>query len=174
VKKTGERLVHSFTHAGIRLDIHWRMDRKAIIEYIRLSAGNIRSPARRPPSALIKLETAIRCHLDGRLDRLPAKNLDLSRLSKLQLEVLTLLREKTCRGRTISYRALAELAGRPRAARAVGTILRKNPFPLFFPCHRVVKADGSIGAFQGRKGNGLKLRLLEMEKQFRYRDKKSD
>jgi O-6-methylguanine DNA methyltransferase len=49
----------------------------------------------------------------------------------------------------------------PRAARAVGTALARNPFPLIIPCHRVVRSDGMLGGF----GGGLKMKkaLLEME-----------
>ncbi len=64
-------------------------------------------------------------------------------------------------GKVIGYGSLARWAGHPRAARAVGRLMAKNPFPLFYPCHRVVKADGSLGNFGG--GKKLKQRLLEDE-----------
>ena len=65
------------------------------------------------------------------------------------------------RGRVMSYGGLAARIGHPRAARAVGTALARNPFPLIIPCHRTVQADGSLGGF----GGGLKMKraLLEME-----------
>ncbi len=65
------------------------------------------------------------------------------------------------RGRVMSYGGLAASIGHPRAARAVGTALARNPFPLIIPCHRTVQADGSLGGF----GGGLKMKraLLEME-----------
>jgi len=64
-------------------------------------------------------------------------------------------------GMVVSYGSLARRAGHPRAARAVGSLMAKNPFPLFYPCHRVVKADGRLGNFGG--GTELKQRLLEDE-----------
>lgn len=48
---------------------------------------------------------------------------------------------------TVSYGALAEMAGYPRAARAVGTAMATNPIPIVIPCHRVVHADGSLGNY---------------------------
>jgi len=64
-------------------------------------------------------------------------------------------------GRVISYGELADWAGYPRAARAVGRLMAKNPFPLFYPCHRVIQASGRLGNFGG--GKDLKRRLLENE-----------
>jgi methylated-DNA-[protein]-cysteine S-methyltransferase len=64
-------------------------------------------------------------------------------------------------GKLTTYGTLAARAGRPRAARAVGTIMNRNPVPIVLPCHRVV---GSTGALVGY-GGGLerKRALLELE-----------
>jgi methylated-DNA-[protein]-cysteine S-methyltransferase len=64
-------------------------------------------------------------------------------------------------GRTASYRAVAELVGNPKAARAVGTACATNPIPLVVPCHRVVRSDGSLGGYGG--GLEAKTRLLALE-----------
>jgi O-6-methylguanine DNA methyltransferase len=50
-------------------------------------------------------------------------------------------------GLTVSYGALAEMAGFPRAARAVGTAMATNPIPIVIPCHRVIRSDGSLGRY---------------------------
>ena len=63
-------------------------------------------------------------------------------------------------GRVISYKDLARLAG-VKSARAVGRSLATNPFPLLFPCHRVVSANRKIGGFQA--GSAVKKRLLQLE-----------
>lgn len=63
-------------------------------------------------------------------------------------------------GETVSYGDLAKRIGRPRAARAVGNALSKNPIPLFIPCHRVVHRD-SIGCFAF--GKEVKSALIEFE-----------
>lgn len=65
------------------------------------------------------------------------------------------------RGQTVSYGELAKNAGYPGAARAAGNVMSSNPFPLVIPCHRVVRADGSAGSYQG--GTVMKDYLLEAE-----------
>ena len=64
-------------------------------------------------------------------------------------------------GTTASYGEVADAAGNPRAARAVGSACRTNPLPLLVPCHRVVRIDGSIGQYLG--GVEAKELLLRME-----------
>jgi methylated-DNA-[protein]-cysteine S-methyltransferase len=68
-------------------------------------------------------------------------------------------------GRVMSYSGVAGKAGSPGAARAVGTLMARNPFPGSgpgkVPCHRVVKADGSLGGFSGKDGPEGKKAMLE-------------
>jgi methylated-DNA-[protein]-cysteine S-methyltransferase len=64
-------------------------------------------------------------------------------------------------GRTDTYGALAARVGRPRAARAVGTAMNRNPIPIVLPCHRIVGANGSLTGYAG--GLDVKRRLLELE-----------
>jgi methylated-DNA-[protein]-cysteine S-methyltransferase len=66
-------------------------------------------------------------------------------------------------GSSLTYGDLAEQAGYPRAARAVGNCMRTNPVPLIVPCHRVVGAGGSMRGYSAGEGIRMKLRLLEME-----------
>lgn len=65
-------------------------------------------------------------------------------------------------GSTISYGDIAIAIGSPRAYRAVGNALNKNPILIVIPCHRVVKSDGKIGGF--REGLKNKNFLLELER----------
>jgi methylated-DNA-[protein]-cysteine S-methyltransferase len=65
------------------------------------------------------------------------------------------------RGRVSTYGLIARHLGRPGAARAVGNALAANPFPLLVPCHRAVRAGGSLGGYQG--GPNMKRILLERE-----------
>jgi methylated-DNA-[protein]-cysteine S-methyltransferase len=65
-------------------------------------------------------------------------------------------------GETVSYGELAEMAGRPGAARAVGNAMSRNPVPIVVPCHRVVAAGGRIGGY-GPSGVGTKRFLLALE-----------
>lgn len=66
-------------------------------------------------------------------------------------------------GETLGYGQLALEVGAPRAARAVGNVMRTNRFPLIVPCHRVVHGDGRIGLFSAPQGACMKERLLAME-----------
>ena len=68
------------------------------------------------------------------------------------------------KGEVRTYGWVARAVGRPRAARAVGQALAKNPFAPAVPCHRVVGADGSLTGFSARGGIAAKRRLLRREK----------
>lgn len=88
---------------------------------------------------------------------------------KIETECMTPFQRKVvlaCRqipfGKTVSYGELAVKAGSPNAARAVGTVMRKNNFPLVVPCHRVVAAKG-LGGFSAPNGTETKKRLLSIE-----------
>lgn len=64
-------------------------------------------------------------------------------------------------GKVLSYKKVAELAGRPRAFRAVGNILNKNPDLRNIPCHRVIKSNGRVGGY--KFGAKKKIALLKRE-----------
>ena len=67
---------------------------------------------------------------------------------------------KIPRGKVLTYKEVAELAGRPKAWRAVGNILDKHQEPSL-PCHRVIRSDGKIGGY--RWGVKKKTKLLISE-----------
>ncbi len=90
----------------------------------------------------------------------------LDNLSDFAIAVLEEVR-KIPPGETETYKGIALKAGFPGAARAVGRVLSQNPFPLVFPCHRVVSVSGP-GGYQG--GPEMKRFLLETEgKSCRFR-----
>ncbi|MFD3520081.1 methylated-DNA--[protein]-cysteine S-methyltransferase [Streptomyces sp. NPDC058653] len=64
-------------------------------------------------------------------------------------------------GRTLSYGEVARLVGNPKAVRAVGTACATNPLPVVVPCHRVLRADGTLGGYAG--GPAAKSVLLDLE-----------
>jgi methylated-DNA-[protein]-cysteine S-methyltransferase len=64
-------------------------------------------------------------------------------------------------GHTATYTDVAQLAGNPRAVRAVGSACATNPIPVVVPCHRVVRADGTMGGYRG--GLEAKRMLLALE-----------
>ena len=66
-------------------------------------------------------------------------------------------------GKTLTYGQLAAKVGRPKAARAVGGVMRTNRFPIVIPCHRVVAAN-SIGGFTSPNGVSTKATLQSIER----------
>lgn len=84
---------------------------------------------------------------------------NLRKMSEFAYIIYSIL-SKVPFGETITYSELASKAGNPKAARAVGGIMKSNDFPLFIPCHRVVGKNG-IGGFSS--GVELKRKLLYFE-----------
>lgn len=80
-------------------------------------------------------------------------------------KVLITLKNHVKRGKVITYKKLAECAGYKNAFRAVGNLMAHNPYPILFPCHRVIKSSMFLGSFLGanKKGILLKRLLLELE-----------
>jgi methylated-DNA-[protein]-cysteine S-methyltransferase len=102
-------------------------------------------------------------YFDGRRRTFDAA-LDLSAVTApFRLEVLQTLQREVPWGETVSYGELAAMAGRPRAARAVGSAMAHNPVPLFVPCHRVLAADGIGGYGRSPQAVPMKRTLLALE-----------
>ncbi len=76
-----------------------------------------------------------------------------------QAKVLDVVR-RIPKGSIMTYAGVAAAAGRPRACRAVGSILKRNADPAI-PCHRVVRSDGRAGEYNGLRG--MKTELLRRE-----------
>jgi methylated-DNA-[protein]-cysteine S-methyltransferase len=89
-------------------------------------------------------------------------------LDMVRLDLCTKFQQKVLRaehgiprGRVSTYQRIARYIGNAKGARAVGTALAKNPFPIIIPCHRAVRSNGTLGGYQG--GIEMKRVLLEME-----------
>jgi O-6-methylguanine DNA methyltransferase len=91
------------------------------------------------------------------------KKIRESSLTKFQKKVLVATLNIP-RGKTMTYKEIAKLAGNPRAYRAAGTALGKNPFAPLVPCHRVIRSDGKIGNYSAQGGTKRKIRLLKIER----------
>ncbi len=65
-------------------------------------------------------------------------------------------------GQLVCYSDIAKKLGNPNASRAVGAANGKNPIPLIIPCHRVIRADGSLGGFSS--GLAIKKQLITLER----------
>lgn len=87
-------------------------------------------------------------------------SVDLTGLTSFQRSVLEATRRIPF-GETATYGQLAERLEKPKASRAVGSALGRNPVPIVVPCHRVVRSDGSVGGYTA--GTGYKEQLLELE-----------
>lgn len=94
---------------------------------------------------------------------------NLDNLTSFSKTVLYKLKEIPY-GEIITYKKLGDLSGYPRAARAIGTVMRKNPIPIIIPCHRVIntqkiKKNGiSPGKYAGGSDKKRYLLLLEGNK----------
>ena len=115
------------------------------------------------PKKVTGLLTQAKQYSAGKTSALKAK-LDWSVVGNFTRKIL----QETARippGKTRSYGEIAARIGHPGAARAAGNALARNPFPLWVPCHRVIKSGGGLGGFGG-PGAGVKLKeyLLKLEK----------
>lgn len=70
-------------------------------------------------------------------------------------------------GEVRTYKWVACKIGSPGAARAVGQVLKNNPYPLLIPCHRVVESNGKPGGYMGRGDSKTKKALLDLERQIK-------
>jgi methylated-DNA-[protein]-cysteine S-methyltransferase len=88
--------------------------------------------------------------------------LDLRLTTPFQRQVLLAALQIPC-GQTLTYAGLAQRIGKPKAARAVGQALGRNPIPIVIPCHRVLASDGSLRGYSGGRGIETKAQLLQLE-----------
>lgn len=115
----------------------------------------------RPTGDRLKLRQRFESLLSGKRDDLLDIQIDTSDLTDFQRLVIDKCRQVRF-GETVSYGQLAALAGRPKTARAVGSVMSKNRFPIVVPCHRVVSATG-IGGFTAAQGLTTKRVLQAIE-----------
>jgi methylated-DNA-[protein]-cysteine S-methyltransferase len=102
----------------------------------------------------------IRAFLSGGHIRFSLEAVRMELCSEFQRRVL-FAEYEIPRGGVSTYGSIARRLGRPGAARAVGSALAGNPFPIIIPCHRAIRSDGTLGGYQG--GPEMKRALLEME-----------
>ena len=88
------------------------------------------------------------------------KTLSKKPITSFQRKVYEVVR-KIPKGKVLSYKRVAELIGCPKAYRAVGNALNKNPDLQNIPCHRVIRSDGMAGGY----GFGTKKKLFLLRKE---------
>jgi methylated-DNA-[protein]-cysteine S-methyltransferase len=125
-------------------------------------AGSDLEPSE-PNAFMQKLISRLQAFAKGKArDSFLDVSLDVSDMTDFQRAVIHQCRRIKA-GETKSYGELAALAGRTKAARAVGHIMATNRFPLIVPCHRVIAANRRIGGYSAPGGLTLKRRLLAAE-----------
>ena len=114
------------------------------------------------PGWIAELVAKLRQFAEGQAVDFSEVPLALDRLSPFARRVV-----EACRripwGQVRTYGQLAAVCGSPSAARAVGSVMAKNRFPLVVPCHRVLAAGGELGGYSAPAGLQMKQRLLELE-----------
>jgi len=118
----------------------------------------------RSPDLFDDLIKRLRMYFSGGKIAFPDK-LDLSGATPFQREVWQATRFIPY-GETRSYAWVADQIRRPKAVRAVGQSLGRNPLPIVVPCHRVIASDGRLGGFSG--GLEMKKLLLYLEGLIRF------
>lgn len=115
----------------------------------------------RSPDRLKQATHQLTEYLEGRRETFDLP-VDLGGLTPFQESVLLAV-ARVPRGQVATYAEIARLIKRPKAARAVGQALRRNPIPIVIPCHRVLASDGGLGGYTGRGGMRTKKQLLSLE-----------
>jgi methylated-DNA-[protein]-cysteine S-methyltransferase len=115
-----------------------------------------------PPPEVQRVIEAVAGQLSGEEIDLGWVRLDMEGVPQFHQRVYEVARSIPAGG-TLSYGEVARRMGAPRAARAVGQALGRNPFPVVVPCHRVLAAGGRLGGFSAHGGLSTKERLLAIE-----------
>ena len=125
----------------------------------RNSGARAQSP---PPPRIAEVIRKVSRHLGGDLQDFREIEIDLDGSGPFARQVYEAARRIPA-GRTRTYGELAKEIHRPRASRAVGQALGRNPIPLIIPCHRVLASGGKPGGFSAFGGFATKARMLSIE-----------
>ena len=124
--------------------------------------------SRTPPEFVRRIAEQIQAHLSGTPQQFPLGHFALDSISPFFRKVYECA-NRIPSGAVRTYGELAREAGSPKAARAVGQAMARNPFPLVVPCHRVLGGTKALVGFSAPGGLKTKSLLLEMESRFATR-----
>ncbi|OIQ50259.1 Methylated-DNA--protein-cysteine methyltransferase [Pseudodesulfovibrio hydrargyri] len=142
---------------GLRLD--WR---DGLVRHIGTAwAEDVREDAPLSAAAM-ELKAALLRYEARQAPDWPDLPFDFSGMSEFQKAAIEELR-RIPPGTTRTYGQMAALLGRPKGAQAVGRAMGANPFPILYPCHRVVGSGGAMTGFSASGGIAMKKALLRLE-----------
>ncbi len=145
--------------APLAMEIRWKDGQ---IEDLHLLWSKDVSPSEELSSHGKALQQAMERYVRGESVQWPDLPLAMDRLSSFSAKALKQLK-KVQPGTVVTYGELAAMAGSPNGARAAGRAMATNPWPLVYPCHRVVGAGGKMTGFSGADGIPMKEYLLRLE-----------
>jgi methylated-DNA-[protein]-cysteine S-methyltransferase len=147
---------HGGALARLAFGYQSRREALAALDEVKVSA------ARELDSTIDQVIARLQAFAVGNDDDFADLAVDYGRVTPFQRRVLD-----ACRGvgpgETLSYGQLAQLAGSPGAARAVGSVMSHNRLPLVVPCHRIVGSSGALGGYSAPEGLDMKRKLLARE-----------
>jgi methylated-DNA-[protein]-cysteine S-methyltransferase len=148
-------LLVAATERGL-LRVYFDADPERQLELLARVAG---TRVLRAPRSVDDVRRELDQYFDGRRRSFDL-SIDLRGAAPFTAQVLEQL-ARVPYGQTATYGELASRVGHPRAARAVGTVMNRNPVPIVLPCHRIVGASGSLVGYGG--GLERKEQLLRLE-----------
>jgi methylated-DNA-[protein]-cysteine S-methyltransferase len=137
--------------------IYLPVSKSKLLSQIRGDFPEIENPECKIKNGMDKLIAEL---YKGKKRKVTLSEMDMEKLKPFQSRVL----KQACkipRGKVATYSELAAKIGKAGAARAVGAVMANNPFPILIPCHRVIRADGTLGGFGG--GLEMKKKMLTSE-----------
>lgn len=152
-------LEEAVTAPPLALSLHWKDEK--LIELRTRWAVDVKEPTKLSDGARL-LKIALQRYVSGEQPEWPNLPYDLSHLSDFQRAALEEL-QRIPIGATRTYKELATRVGKPKGAQAMGRAMGANPFPVVYPCHRVIASDGKLTGFSAKDGLKMKVWLLRHE-----------
>ncbi len=147
------------TAPPLALSLHWKDDK--LIELRTRWAEDVEESAK-PSGGALQLKAALERYVSRENPNWPDLPYDFSHLSNFQRAALEEL-QRIPSGATRTYKELATRVGKPKGAQAMGRAMGANPFPVVYPCHRVIASDGKLTGFSAKDGLKMKVWLLRHE-----------